>query len=224
MIKQLPLEENPREKALTYGIETLSNIELLALIIRTGNKDENVLQLSSRILNEIGGIRYFYNLNYSFLVSLKGINKAKAIELLAVMELSKRIKEITYNTQTLNDPTIVYDYLKDKMSYLNQEHFVLLCLNTKCHLIKEKTLFIGTENMSLVSVKEVFKEALQVNSSYVIVSHNHPSGESSPSDEDIKVTEMMVESGKMLGIEVLDHIIVGKNEFYSFAMNQRVKI
>lgn len=222
MIKTIPLDENPREKALTYGIETLSNVELLALILRTGNKNENVLELAQRILLEVGGMRHFNEINYALLTGIKGIKKAKAIELLSVIELSKRIHNIDYETITMKDPKNIYLYMKNKMMLLTQEHFVILCLNVKCQLIKEKTLFVGTSNMSLVTAKEIFKEAIQANSSFIVLCHNHPSGDSTPSEADIQLTEHVSQLGDMMGIKVLDHIIVGKNEFYSNEIGYRI--
>ena len=222
MIKTLPKEENPREKALIYGIESLNNVELLALVLRTGNKHENVLELAQRILVEIGGMEHLMELNYAFLTSMKGIKDAKAIELLSVLELAKRINNISYKKVLMNDPYNIYQYMKNKMMYLNQEHFVILCLDTKCQLIKEKTLFIGTTNMSLVTAKEIFKEAIQANSTFLILCHNHPSGDSTPSDADISLTENVKKLGDLMGIKVLDHIIIGKNEFYSLEIGYKI--
>lgn len=222
MIKTIPLDENPREKALTYGVETLSNVELLALILRTGNKEENVLELAQRVLLEIGGMRHFNELNYALLTGIKGIKKAKAIELLSVIELSRRIHNLNYESISMNDPKNIYLYMKNKMMFLNQEHFVILCLNVKCQLIKEKTLFVGTTNMSLVTAKEIFKEAIQSNSSFIVLCHNHPSGDSTPSDADIQLTEQVSQLGEIMGIKVLDHIIIGKNEFYSIEVGYRI--
>jgi DNA repair protein RadC len=215
MIKTLPLEENPREKAMNYGIETLSNVELLALIIRTGNKSENVLQLAQRILKEAGGIQHLTELNYALLTSIKGIKKAKAIELLSVIELTKRIQSQPLEKLCLNNPEKIYNYMKNKMMFLNQEHFVVLCLDVKCQLIKEKTLFIGTINMSIIDEREIIKEALLTNSVALVLCHNHPSGDSTPSDPDLMITKQIVNAAKMMNIEILDHIIIGKNEYYS---------
>lgn len=222
MIKALPLDENPREKAMCYGIETLSNVELLALILRTGHKEENVLQLAQRVLVEIGGMKHLNELNYSTLIQIKGIKKAKAIELLSVLELSKRIQNTTYDRISMDNPVNIYNYMKNKMMFLNQEHFVVLCLDSKCHLIKEKTLFIGTTNMSLVTAREIFKEAISANSTFIVLVHNHPSGDSTPSDADSDLTFNVKELGEMMGIKVLDHIIIGKKQFYSFEMGEIV--
>lgn len=222
MIKTLPIEENPREKALIYGIETLSNVELLALILRTGNKNESVIELSQKLLKEIGGMQFLGEMTYATLTSIKGIKRAKAIELLGVVELAKRMQNMNFEKVSMRNPDTVYHYLKNKMMFLKQEHFVILCLNNRCHLIKEKTLFIGSSSMSIVTAKEIFKEAISVNSTFIILSHNHPSGNSSPSDSDAKLTEEVIQLGDMMGIKVLDHIIIGKGEYYSFGVGSKI--
>ncbi len=219
MIKSLPIEENPREKAITYGIETLNNIELLALILRTGNKNENVIELASRLLNEIGGISKMNNVNYSFLTGLKGIKQAKAVELMAVIELSKRISSNISSDIRIHDPYHIFNYLK-KIMFLKQEHFIVLCLDNQNKLIKEKTVFVGSLNMSVVTPREVFKEAISMNSAKIALVHNHPSGHAIPSQEDIQITNNFIELGKMMSIEVIDHIIIGWNQFYSIKANQ----
>lgn len=219
MIKSLPKEENPREKAITYGIETLNNIELLALILRTGNKNENVIELSSRLLNEIGGLSKMNNINYSFLTGLKGIKQAKAVELMAVIELSKRISSDIFSDVCIHEPCHIFNYLKKTM-FLKQEHFIVLCLDNQNRLIKEKTVFVGSLNMSVVTPREVFKEAVSMNSAKIVLVHNHPSGRAIPSQEDIDITNNFIELGKMMSIEVIDHIIIGWNQFYSIKANQ----
>lgn len=219
MIKSLPLEENPREKALINGIESLNNVELLALVLRTGSKDESVVQLSQRLLKEIGGISQLNNMNYADLISIKGIKKAKAIELLSIVEIAKRLK-MTPSYNILSCPLDIYKTVKDELMFLKQEHFVVLCLDNKNRLIKKKTIFIGSLNMSLVTPREVFKEAIQVSSAKIVLVHNHPSGDCSPSQEDIEITEQFMELGKMMLIEVIDHIIIGWNQFFSMVANR----
>lgn len=223
MIKSLPQEENPREKALINGIESLSNVELLALVLRTGNKNESVIQLSQRLLSEIGGFHQLMNVNYASLISLKGIKKAKAIELLSIIEIGKRLKQTQNTLIQLNDPYQIYLSIKDELMFLKQEHFVLLCLDNRNCIIKKKTIFIGSLNMSVVTPREVFKEALTVSSAKIVLVHNHPSGHSIPSQEDIVLTKQFEELGKMMAIEVVDHIIIGWNEFYSIKAGQCFK-
>ncbi len=220
MIKSLPIEENPREKAVNYGIEILNNVELLALILRTGNKNENVLELASRLLNEVGGMSKLSNVNYSFLVSLKGIKKAKAIQLLAVIELCKRITKEHKKEKKISEPLDIYLYLKNKLMLLKQEHFMVICLDSQNHIIKEKNVFIGSLNMSVVTPREVFKEAISMNSAKIVLAHNHPSGYATPSKEDIEITNLFYKLGDMMSIEVVDHVIIGWNQFYSMKSNR----
>ena len=220
MIKSLPLEENPREKALTYGIETLSNIELIALILRTGYKNESVIQLSQRLLKEIGGFAQLANATYADLTALKGIKQAKAIEILSILEIAKRLKDISIQEKSLLNPYDIFERVHNQLMFLKQEHFLLLCLDNKNKVIKEKTIFIGSLNMSLVTPREVFKEAVAMNSAKIVLVHNHPSGDALPSQEDIFLTEHFEKLGKMMDIEVVDHIIVGWNQFYSIKAKQ----
>ena len=219
MIKSLPTEENPREKAIVNGIESLSNVELLALVLRTGNKDESVVQLAQRLLKEIGGISQLSHICYADLIALKGIKKAKAIELLSVIEMSKRLKQ-KESHESLLSPRDIYDYVKNEMMMLKQEHFVVLCLDIRNRVIKKKTIFIGSLNMSIVTPREVFKEAIGVSSAKMILLHNHPSGDASPSQEDLYLTDQFVKLGEMMAIEIMDHIIVGWNQFYSIKAKQ----
>ena len=219
MIKSLPIEENPREKAIVNGIESLSNVELLALVLRTGNKDESVIQLAQRLLKEIGGISQLSHICYADLIALNGIKKAKAIELLSVIEMSKRLKQ-KESHESLLSPSDIYDYVKNEMMMLKQEHFVVLCLDIRNRVIKKKTIFIGSLNMSIVTPREVFKEAIGVSSAKMILLHNHPSGDALPSQEDLYLTEQFVKLGEMMAIEIMDHIIIGWNQFYSIKAKQ----
>ena len=219
MIKSLPIEENPREKAIVNGIESLSNVELLALVLRTGNKDESVIQLAQRLLKEIGGISQLSHICYADLIALKGIKKAKAIELLSVIEMSKRLKQ-KESHESLLSPSDIYDYVKNEMMMLKQEHFVVLCLDIRNRVIKKKTIFIGSLNMSIVTPREVFKEAIGVSSAKMILLHNHPSGDALPSQEDLYLTEQFVKLVEMMAIEIMDHIIIGWNQFYSIKAKQ----
>ena len=220
MIKSLPQEENPREKAIAYGIESLSNVELLALVLRTGNKNESVLQLSQRLLNEIGGFSQLMNVNYATLISLKGIKRAKAIELLSIIEIGKRLKSNQKEHIQFNNPYHIYEYIKGEMMFLKQEHFLLICLDNKNCVLKKKIIFIGSLNVSVVTPREVFREAININSAKIVLCHNHPSGASRPSEEDIFLTKQFEVLGEMMAIEVIDHIIIGWNEFFSIKSHQ----
>lgn len=220
MIKTLPLEENPREKALTYGIETLNNVELLALILRTGHKNESVIQLSQRLLTEIGGFANLSTVTYADLIALKGIKQAKAIEILSIIEIAKRLKDVSSIEKPLLNPYDIFGRVHNQLMFLKQEHFLLLCLDNKNKVIKEKTIFIGSLNMSVVTPREVFKEAIAISSAKIVLVHNHPSGDALPSEEDLLMTERFQKLGQMMSIEVIDHIVVGWNQFYSIMAKQ----
>ena len=220
MIKTLPLEENPREKALTYGIETLNNVELLALILRTGHKNESVIRLSQRLLTEIGGFANLSTVTYADLIALKGIKQAKAIEILSIIEIAKRLKDVSSIEKPLLNPYDIFGRVHNQLMFLKQEHFLLLCLDNKNKVIKEKTIFIGSLNMSVVTPREVFKEAIAISSAKIVLVHNHPSGDALPSEEDLLMTEQFQKLGQMMSIEVIDHIVVGWNQFYSIMAKQ----
>ena len=220
MIKSLPIEENPREKVKSLGIESLTNAELIALLIRTGTPNESVLELSNRLLKEVGGLYQIQNLNLDHLLSIKGIGEAKAITLLSIVELSKRLKSVETINYIIENPKDVYDYIKDEMMFLTQEHFMILCLDNRKKVIKKKTIFIGTVNFSVVQPREVFKEALSVNAVNIVMVHNHPSGDPTPSDADINLTFKFIDVGKILGVHVLDHVVIGWDSFYSILSNE----
>jgi len=222
MIKSLPIEENPREKALANGIESLSNVELFALILRTGYKEESVLQLAQRLLKEMGGISQLGYMSYADLTAIKGIKQAKAIEILSLIEIAKRLKEVPSRT-ILQSPADIYRYIKDELMFLKQEHFVVLCLDNKNCVIKKKTLFIGSVNMSIVTPREIFREAVQVSSAKIALVHNHPSGDCHPSHEDIYITKQLMELGEMMTIEIIDHVIIGWNQYYSLVAQRLFK-
>lgn len=222
-VKELPKNERPRERLLYYGIKNLSNEELLAILLKTGTKDMNSKMLSSYMLKELGGIRAFQNCSYQKLSNIKGIGTAKACTILAAMEFGKRVyqkEQILF--QKFEDAYQIASYYQDKMGKLKQENFLCIYLDVTKKLIHEKTLFIGTLNRSLVHPREIFKEAYQVSASSIICIHNHPSGEVLPSKEDILFTSQLVKVGRMLGIDVIDHIIIGDEKYYSFFENHRI--
>lgn len=223
-LKNYPLEERPREKAFHHGIESLNNIELLALVLRTGNKQESAIELAQRIINEIGGFRYLHDINYYQLIQIKGIKQAKAIEVLAIIEIAKRLDKQPVAMSAIKEPRDGYELLKNQLMFEQQEKVIVLCLNSRLEVIKEKPVFIGGNNISIISGRELFKEALICGSNRVMVVHNHPSGNPEPSIEDIEATERLYSMAKELDIDVVDHLIIGRSRFYSFASNKIIEV
>ncbi|MBU3189767.1 DNA repair protein RadC [Clostridium bowmanii] len=215
-IMDLPQNERPREKLLRYGAETLSNNELLAIILRIGSKNENIISLCGRIISECGGLNGLLNSSAEEFMNLKGIGNAKATQLLALTEISKRFRSFKSGEEyKITSPKDVAEYLMEEMRYLKKEYLKLVMLNTKNVIISIKDISIGNLNTSIVHPREVFYEAIKKCSASVVICHNHPSGDPTPSKEDISITIRLKECGKLLGIEVLDHIIIGNGTYTS---------
>lgn len=216
MIRDFPEDERPRERFEQNGPESLSNHELLAILLRTGTKEESVLQLANRLLTNFEGLRLLKDATLDEITAIKGIGKAKAIQVLAAIEIGRRISNLAYDDRyVIRSPEDCANFVMNDMRFLSQEHFVCLYLNTKNQVLHKKTVFIGSLNASIVHPREVYKEALRRSAASVICLHNHPSGDPAPSREDIEVTKRLVESGKIIGIELLDHVIIGENKFVS---------
>jgi DNA repair protein RadC len=216
MLKDYPTEERPRERFIQHGPESLSIQELIAILLRTGTKEESVLQLAQKIIRHFDGLRMLKNATLEELTSIKGVGKAKAVQLLASIELGRRIASFREEDKyVIRSPEDGANYVMEEMRFLSQEHFVCLFLNTKNQVLFQKTIFIGSLNSSIVHPREIFKEALKRSAASIICVHNHPSGDPTPSKEDIDVTRRLVECGKMMGIELLDHIIIGEKKYVS---------
>lgn len=215
-----PVEERPREKAIYYGIETLSNQELVAVILRTGNKEMSVLNLAQFLLDEIGGFQELKDIDYQRLIQIKGIKQAKAIELMACIELAKRIQSKQSIKNRIRQPKDAYAYIKNKLMFEKQEKVILLCLNNHLEIVQDKLLFIGSGDVSLLETKEVFQYTLRSGCNRIILIHNHPSGNPKPSHEDQEITRKIEMMAKHLDIEFIDHIIIGDHCYYSFKSNQ----
>ncbi|MFJ7927716.1 DNA repair protein RadC [Peribacillus sp. NPDC096448] len=216
LIRDYPKEERPRERFLQDGPRSLSNQELLALLLRTGSREESVLQLSCRLINSFKGLRLLKEASVEELIVIKGIGEAKAIQILASVELGRRINNLNdQDRYVIRSPEDGANYCMEEMRFLSQEHFVCLYLNTKNQVLQKTTVFIGSLNASIVHPREVFKEAFKRSAASIICLHNHPSGDPSPSREDIEVTKRLVECGKIIGIEILDHIIIGEHKYVS---------
>ncbi|TMV52922.1 JAB domain-containing protein [Paenibacillus mesophilus] len=209
-MRDVPMEERPRERMLRAGAGALSNAELLAILLRTGTINESAVALAQRLLIEAGGLRRLVEMNTEQLTALKGIGHAKALQVQAGIELGKRlVRTAQPETVTIRSPHDVSLLMMEDLRYLQKEHFVCLFLNTKNHVIGQETLSIGSLNASIVHPREVFLAAIKRSSASIICVHNHPSGDPTPSPEDIDITRRLVEAGSVIGIDVLDHVIIG---------------
>lgn len=220
-IKDIPLNDRPRERLIKNGASFLSNVELVSIILKSGTKQNSVNDLSIQLLKNIGGIKNLKNVTFLELKKIKGIGDAKASALLASIELGKRISsevELSADLKITNSK-ILYDYYKNILGDKKQEYFYCVYLDNQKRIIKDKLLFIGTLNRSLVHPREIFKEAYISSASSIICIHNHPSGEVLPSKDDITITKKLVDIGFLLGIPLIDHVIIGNNNFYSFYEN-----
>ncbi|HLQ95001.1 MAG TPA: DNA repair protein RadC [Pseudogracilibacillus sp.] len=215
-MKDVPKTERPRERLLQYGSSHLSNQELLAILLGSGTKKESVMGLSSRLLMHFEGLKLLSEATIEELLSIRGIGQAKGVTLLAALEVGKRIHQYKPEERyVIRSPEDGADYVMEEMRSLNQEHLVALFLNTKNQVIHQQTIFIGSLNTSIVHPREIFREAVKRSAASVVCAHNHPSGDPSPSQEDIHVTRRLVEAGKIMGIELLDHLVIGNNRFIS---------
>lgn len=216
MIKDVPEEDRPRERLLSLGAKHLSNQELLAILLGSGTREESVMTLANRVLMHFEGLNLLTDATIEELVAIKGIGNAKGVLLLSAIELGKRMNQYRPNEKyTIRSPDDGANYVMEEMRTLKQEHFVVLFLNTKNQVIHRQTIFIGSLNASIVHPREVFREAVKRSAASIIVAHNHPSGDPAPSQEDIHVTKRLTECGKMIGIELLDHLIIGDRKFVS---------
>ncbi len=212
-IKDLPKIERPREKLIQYGPERLSNSELLALILRSGKKGENVIDLANKVLKKYKA-ENLPHLTYKELENFSGLGPAKTCEIIACFELGKRLLKGKIAGLYLK-PEDVWKELKDIRDH-KKEHFVIFYLDSRNQEIKREVISVGSLNANLVHPREVFEPAVKNLAAHVIVAHNHPSGDSEPSEDDLTINKRLVEAGKILGIEVVDHIIVSRNGLFSF--------
>ena len=211
----------PREKAIKYGIASLNNNELLALVLKSAYKDRNVFELAEYVLSLANGFRNLLSLSYEELISIKGIKQAKALEIMAILEISKRLSKVDRicEAQLLN-PDKVVEWIRFNVGYSNQEEFFVVYLNGKGSIIKSEVLYKGSKNSSIVAVDEILRKAIILKASGIVVAHNHPSDNVEPSVADINVTKKLYESSLLVDIPLLDHIIIGKSGYYSFKQNK----
>jgi DNA repair protein RadC len=216
MIRDIPESERPRERLKNYGASALSTSELLAILLRTGVSGENVIHLAMRLLSEHSGLNGLAKASFSELEVTKGVGPAKVTQLKAAFELGRRLLvEAPDERPQIRSPADAANLVMIEMSLLDQEHLRLILLDTKNRVLEMPTVYIGNLNTSVIRVGELFRYALRANCAGMIVIHNHPSGDPTPSPEDVRVTERIVEAGKMLDIDVLDHLIIGQQRFVS---------
>lgn len=223
-IKDMPTIERPREKFLNNSIDNLTDVELLSIILKTGTKKNSVKDISCNILNDIKDIRNLKKLTYNDLIKYDGIGKVKAIEILTSLELGKRVYQEVNETDIINctNPTNIIKYFNYLFKDKKQEEFYIILLDNKKNYIKKILLFKGTINMSIVHPREIFKEAYLTSASFLICLHNHPTGDASPSNEDINLTNKIKEIGLIHSIPLIDHIIIGNNNYFSFYENNMI--
>lgn len=216
-VMEIPKNERPTEKLINFGPDALSNSELLAIILRSGVKGESVLNISQKVLSEALGLDGILKISYDELTAIKGINEVKGAQILAVAELFRRFKSLKTQNKTIsvNSPSDIANMLMHEMRDLNQEILKVIVLNTKNNIIRVKDVFKGTLNTSIVHPREIYSEALKCGGASIIICHNHPSGDPTPSKEDINITKRIIECGTILGIKLLDHLVIGDNKFVS---------
>ena len=215
-IKELPADERPRERLVKYGADALSNAELLAIILRVGTPEYSAVGLAEHMLGRFNGLKGIATASVEDLSSIKGLGTAKAAQIQAMVELGKRLAaSVGHSRPTIRSPQDAADLLMPELRDEPQEHFKGIFLNNKNEVLKIRTITIGSLNASIITPRELFREAISSNGASVIIAHNHPSGDPAPSKEDIDVTKRLLQAGQMIGIEVLDHIIIGDGRWVS---------
>lgn len=225
LIREIPVSERPRERLVKYGAKSLSTEDLIAIIMKTGTRDYSSKYLASQVLKLVKSVPELKNITLSNLIKINGIGAVKAVEFMAALELGRRVYDAVplENKLRFNSAQKIYKHFRSEMLGLNQEYFFCLYLDQNKHLIDKKLLFKGTLNKSLIHPREIFKWAYLSSAAYIICVHNHPSGSIIPSSEDINVTDCLVKIGKLQGIFVIDHIIIGSDNYYSFYENDALE-
>lgn len=207
----------PREKALEYGISALDNDELLALIIKSAYRERNVMQLADDVIDMANGFNNLLSLTYEELTAIKGIKKAKALEIMAILEISKRLSKVERIAEPeMTSPEKVVEWLRFNLGYSNKEEFFVVYLNARSMVIKSEVMYKGNRNSAIIGIDEILRKAILLKAAAILVAHNHPSDNPTPSDADIELTSKLCQSCKMMGIPLLDHIIVSKSSYFSF--------
>jgi len=216
-MKELPEDNRPRERLLKEGAEALSEIELLAILLRTGSREATALELASLVMARFRSLRFLVDATVEELSEVKGVGPAKACQVKAALELARRLAQFSELPRpVIKSPNDAAGLVMEEMRHLDREHFRTLLLNTRNQVIGTDRVSVGTLNSSTVHPRELFRNAIKRSAASVILLHNHPSGDPTPSREDLDITARLCEAGKIIGIEVLDHIIIGDNKFTSF--------
>ena len=212
----------PREKLIKYGANTLAEYELLAIILGVGSSNENVFELAKKIIDAHPNIKDILDLTYFELIKIKGIKQAKATKIIASIEFAKRIFEYKPAKEKLDTPEDIYSFMRFELENKKHEEFFVLYLDKRLKLIKKELISIGTEDTLLFDIKKIFKNAFKCDCNNLVLIHNHPSGTLFPSESDIATTKNIMSAGKSLDINVVDHIIITSNGFYSFAKEHKI--
>ncbi|PKM83148.1 MAG: hypothetical protein CVU89_02360 [Firmicutes bacterium HGW-Firmicutes-14] len=215
-IKELPEEARPRERLYREGAEALTTVELVAVLLRTGSCSASAVDLAAMLMGRTGGLKGMAECSTEELCTVKGVGPAKAAQLKAAVELGRRLSAETMGPRpVIKAPVDAYNLLKERMRHYDREHFKAVFLNTKHHVITVETVSVGSLNSSLVHPRELFRNSIKRSAAAIILAHNHPSGDPAPSPEDIQITCRLAEVGNIIGIQVIDHIIIGENRFIS---------
>ncbi len=220
-LRDMPQGERPRERLREHGPRYLSNAELIAILLRTGVQGENVLAMANRLLSRFGGLDGLGRSDFSELCAERGLSEAKTCQLMAALELGRRFISLApQDRAVINSPQDVANLLQGEMAHLEQEHLRVLLLNTRNQVLSTVEVYVGNVNSSIVRPAEVFRPAVRANAPSIIVAHNHPSGDPTPSSEDVAITRDLVSAGKLLGIDLLDHLVIGGGGRY-VSLNER---
>jgi DNA repair protein RadC len=216
MLWDMPQDDRPRERLMQVGATAVSSAELLAIILRVGSRNESVVQLASRLLAHFGGLPGLARASITELQAVKGVGPAKAIEIKAALELGRRLLAAAPEERAqITSPADAANLLMSEMMFLEQENLRLILMDTRSRVLSSPTIYVGSLNTSVIRIGELFRAAIKENAAAFIVAHNHPSGDPSPSPEDVNVTRQLVQAGKLLDIPLLDHIIIGRQRFVS---------
>ena len=214
-LREMPTDERPRERLERYGPQTLQSAELLAIILRVGTAKENAIELASRLLRQYGGLGGLLSMDFAELCHVHGLGVAKAAQLKAALELGRRVTLPEGARPKIECSGDIALLVTGEMGFLTQEQLRVLCLDTKNFVVHQEIIYQGTVNSSVVRIAEVFKPAVTRTCPAIVVVHNHPSGDPTPSDEDVRTTRQLVQAGQLLDIELLDHVIVGQYRYVS---------